>query len=86
LLTRQLITVLQNIPASFISQFSAHFPVAFQSVSGVGDQARSFSQSLGGGKDCEGVVATKGTTLVGIIATDTPASLSQLEALVSQFL
>jgi hypothetical protein len=47
-------------------------------------QARSFAVSLGGGKDNEGVVATKESTLVDIVATATPASLSQLESLVSQ--
>ena len=57
-----------------------------KSVSGVGDQATSFFQSLGGGKDNEGVVATKGSTLVSIGATATPASLSQVEALVNSLL
>jgi hypothetical protein len=57
--------------------------VTYTSVSGVGDQARSFSQSLGGGKDNEGVVATKGSSLVDITATATPASLAQIEALVN---
>jgi hypothetical protein len=32
------------------------------------------------------VVATKGSNLVAIIATDTPASLAQIEALVNQLL
>lgn len=59
---------------------------ARRSVSGVGDQARSFSETLGGGKTNEGVVATKGTHLVLIDATYTPASLAQVEALVSQLL
>jgi hypothetical protein len=81
-----IIVLITNISPSFIAQFSAHFPVAFQSVSGVGDQARAFSQSLGGGKDNEAVVATKGSTLVSIGATATPASLSQVESLVSSLL
>jgi hypothetical protein len=55
-------------------------------VSGVGDQARSFQQALNGGRDNEGLVATKGSTLVDITATATPATLAQLEALVSQLL
>lgn len=62
------------------------FSVAYKSVSGVGDQARSFSQPLNAGKDNEGVVATKGSNLVDITATGTSASLSQIEALVSQLL
>ena len=81
-----LIEVIENIPSSYISQYSGHFPTNFKVVSGLGDQARSFLTSLGGGKTNEGVVATKGQTLVAVVATDTPASLSQIEALVSQLL
>lgn len=81
-----IIELIRNISPSYIAKFSTKFPVTFTSVSGVGDQARSFSVSLGGGKDNEGVVATKGSTLVDIVATATPASLSQLESLVGQLL
>ena len=81
-----IIEVVRNITSSDISLFSVHFPVAYKSVSGVGDQARSFSVSIGGGRDNEGLVATKGSTLVAITATATPASLAQLEALVNQLL
>jgi hypothetical protein len=81
-----IIEVITNISPSYISMFSAHFPVVYKSVSGVGDQARSFYVTLGSGKDNEGVVATKGSTLVTIGATATPASLSQVEALVNQLL
>jgi hypothetical protein len=81
-----IIEVLSNISPSFISKFSTQFPVAYKSVTGVGDQARSFTVSLGGGKDNEGVVATKGSTLVAIVATATPASLTQIETLVNQLL
>lgn len=77
---------LTKISPSFITQFSSNFPVAFTTVAGVGDQARALSVSLGGGKDNEGVVATKGTTLVAIVATATPATLAQSEALVNQLL
>lgn len=81
-----IIELLTNVDPATISQFSAKFPVPYASVSGVGDQARSFSQSLGGGKDNEGVVATKGSNLVAITATATPASLAQVEALVTSLL
>ncbi len=81
-----IIEVIANIPGSYISAYSSHFPAGFKTVSGVGDQARSFDQALGGGKDNEGVVATKGTTLVVVDATDTPATLSQIESLVSSLL
>jgi hypothetical protein len=81
-----IIELVSNIPAASIDLYSSKFPVAFQSVSGVGDQARAFSQTLGGGKTNEAVVATKGNSLVYIVATATPASLSQVEALVGQLL
>jgi hypothetical protein len=80
------IEAISNMDPSSITLFSTKFPVAYASVSGVGDRARSFSQPLNGGKDNEGVVATKGSTVVSIIATGTPASLSQIEALVNQLL
>ena len=81
-----IIELISNIDPSAISLFSAKYPVPYATVSGVGDQARSFTQSLNGGKDHEGVVATKGKNLVAITATATPATLAQLEALVSQLL
>jgi hypothetical protein len=81
-----IIEVIQNIPSSYISAYSSHFPAGFKTVSGVGDQARSFDQALSGGKDNEGVVATQGTTLVVVDATDTPATISQIESLVSSLL
>lgn len=81
-----IISVLTNIPASYISKFSDQFPVAFKAVSGVGDEARSFDVALGGGKDNEGLVAAKGSTVVAIVATATPATLSQIEALVNSLL
>ncbi len=81
-----IIELLSGINPSLISNFSNHFPVPYVSVSGVGDQARSFDAPLGGGKDNEGVVATKGSRLVSVGATDTPASLAQVEALVSSLL
>jgi len=81
-----IIELITNIDPTSISLFSSRFPVAYASVSGVGDQARSFSQPLSGGKDNEGVVATNGSTLVAITATDTPASLAKIESLVNQLL
>jgi len=80
------IELISNINPSSIDQFSSKFPVPYASVAGVGDQARSFLQPLNGGKDNEGVVATKGSNLVSITATATPASLAQVEALVNQLL
>jgi hypothetical protein len=81
-----IIEIITNISPSYITQFSSRFPVAFANVSGVGDQARSFSQPIGGGKINDGVVATKGNTIVAITATATPATLGHVEALVKQLL
>lgn len=81
-----IIELISGIDPSAIGQFSDKFPVPYAAVAGVGDQARSFRQDLNGGKDNEGVVATKGSSLVEITATATPASLAQVEALVSQLL
>lgn len=81
-----IISILTGIPASYISQFSNQFPVAFKPVSGVGDEARSFVQALSGGTDNEGLVAAKGSTVVAIVATATPATLSQIESLVNSLL
>jgi hypothetical protein len=81
-----LIELITGVNPSIISKFSSRFPVPYTGVVGVGDQARSFRQSLNGGRDNEGVVATKGSSLVAITATATPATLSQVETLVSQLL
>ena len=81
-----IIEIITNIDPKYISKFSSKFPVAYKTVAGLGDQARSFITSIGGGRDNEGVVATKGRTLVSITATATPATLIQVEALVRQLL
>jgi len=81
-----IIVKITNVSPSLISMFSKNFPGGFKTVSGVGDQARSFYQTLGAGKDNEGVVASKGSTIVSIGATYTPATLAQVEALVNQLL
>jgi hypothetical protein len=80
-----IIELISNIAPSSISDFTKNFPVPPVAVSGVGDQAFSFSQSLSSGVN-EGVVATKGRTLVSIGATYTPATLAQVEALVNSLL
>ncbi len=80
-----IIELISNIAPSSITNFTKNYPVPPVAVSGVGDQAYSFSQTLGPGIN-EGVVATKGTTLVSIGATYTPATLAQVEALVNSLL
>ena len=81
-----IIELISNIAPSSITNFTKNFPVPPAAVSGVGDQAESFSQTLGPGRVNEGVVATKGMTLVSIGATYTPATLAQVEALVNSLL
>jgi len=81
-----IIEIITNTDPSLISKFSDKFPVPYTAVAGVGDQARSFRQGLGGGEDNEAVVATKGSTLVEVTATATPATLTQVEALVTLLL
>ena len=81
-----IIEIITNISPSYVSSFTARFPVAAVKVSGVGDQAFAFSAPIGGGRVNEGVVASKGKTIVSCDATATPASLAQVEALVNQLL
>jgi hypothetical protein len=81
-----IIILVSGVSPAIINKFSDRFPVAYKNVPGVGDQARSFYVTLGGGKDNEGVVATKGSRLVSITATATPATLAQVAALASQLL
>ena len=81
-----IIEKITNIDPSYINNFSSKYPVPYKTVAGVGDQARSFVQSIGGGRINEGVVATKGRSLVAITATATPATLDQVAALVRQLL
>ena len=81
-----ILEILTNVDPSFLTQFSSRFPVPYTSVSGVGDEARAFLQPLNGGTDNEGVVASKGSTIVAIVATATPATLAQIEALVNELL
>ncbi len=81
-----IIEKITNIDPSYISNFSSRFPVPYKTAAGVGDQARTFYQSLGGGRDNEGIVASKGRTIVNIVATGTPATLDQLGTLANQLL
>jgi hypothetical protein len=81
-----IIEVITNIAPSYVANFTKKFPVPATAVGGLGDQADAFSQALGGGKDNEGVVASKGSIIVDITATATPATLAQIEALVATLL
>ena len=78
-----LIEEISNVSPSYLSNFVARFPVSGTPVTGLGDQAEAFSQSLSGGATNEGVVASRGSTIVDITATETPATLAQIEALIN---
>jgi hypothetical protein len=59
---------------------------AFTPVSGVGDEAYSYSYSLSPSGTALGILAVKGTTFVGIACTMTTATLTQVEAYAHQLL
>jgi hypothetical protein len=86
-----LISMVSNISSSYVAQqeqavTSRSATVKFTSVSGVGDQAVSYDYTFSGSFTAEGVLATKGSNFVAVSATRTPATLSQVEALVNQLL
>jgi hypothetical protein len=81
-----ILEIIQGIPSSYVSAYSSKFPAKYSVVSGLGDVARSFDTSIGGGRTNEGVVAAQGTTIVVVVATGTPATLSQVESLVGSLL
>jgi hypothetical protein len=80
-----------NISASYFDQEeqklngSAGGKLHFTSVSGVGDQAVSYTYPVGSRTD-EGVVARKGSNLAGVIVVGPAVSQSQIESLVNQLL
>jgi hypothetical protein len=84
--TNVIIEVIQNIPSSYIAEYSSKFPANFKPVSGLGDEARSFETTITGGHTDIGVVAAQGTTIAVVVATDTPATLTQVESLVRTLL
>jgi hypothetical protein len=86
-----LVEVFANVDPSYVQHDEQSIQarsasVRFTPVTGLGDQAVSYSYSLGSGADAEGVLATKGSNFVGVYATRTPASLTQIEHLVSELL
>jgi len=87
------ISIVHDIPTAYLGTAEASMQAsaatvgfAFTPVSGVGDQAYSYSYSLGSSETALGILAVKGTTFVGIACTRTTATLTQVEAYVNQLL
>jgi hypothetical protein len=80
-----------NVPTSYFAQQekklngSAAGKVHFTSLSGVGDEAVSYSYSVGTKTDV-GVIARKGSNLAGVFVLGPVVSLSQIESLINQLL
>jgi len=87
------ISIVHEIPTTYISTAEASMQAsaatvgfAFTPVSGVGDEAYSYSYSLSPSGTALGILAVKGTTFVGIACTRTTATLTQVEAYANQLL
>lgn len=79
-----------SVAASYVASAEASLAasqagLAFTSVSGVGDSAYSYSYSIGG-LTAQGILATKGSTFIGVYATATTATLDQIKSLVNTLL
>jgi hypothetical protein len=87
-----LILEVKGIATSYISSAEASMAASMSSlninfvpVSGVGDQAYSYSYAIGT-STAEGIMAAKGTTYVGIACTMTTTTLPKIEAYANQLL
>jgi len=85
-----LIILVNDVPAAYLSTAEASFAatqssVNFTPVSGIGDEAYSYSYALGA-TTAEGILAVKGTSFVGLYCTATTATMAQVQALVRQLL
>lgn len=91
-----LITLIPGVTASIFStaevavetfqkQFTGVSAITFSPVSGVGDQAYSYSY-LDGGVTEDGILAVNGTDYAGVSCTGTTVPLKQIEAFVTQIL
>jgi len=87
------ISIVHDIPTTYVSTAEASMKAsaatvgfAFTPVSGVGDQAYSYSYSLSPSGTALGILAVKGTNFVGIACTMTTATLTQVEAYANQLL
>ncbi len=85
-----LIILVNDVPAAYLSTAEASFAATqsnlnFTAVSGIGDEAYSYSYALGS-NTAEGILAVKGTSFVGLYCTATTATMAQVQVLVKQLL
>ena len=87
-----ILSIVHGIPTGYLAEAeatmqasSASLGLGFTPLSGVGDQAYTYSYTLST-ETALGIMAVKGTTYVGIACTGTTTSLSKVEAYASQLL
>ena len=87
------VSIVDGIPSSYLTTAEASMQAAattaglgFTALSGVGDQAYTYSYAPTASETALGIIAVKGTTFVGIACTGTTTSLSKVEAYASQLL
>ena len=87
-----ILSIVHGIPTGYLAEAeatmqasSASLGLGFTPLSGVGDQAYTYSYTLST-ETALGIMAVKGTTYVGIACTGTTTSLSKVETYASQLL
>ncbi len=88
-----ILSIVHGIPTGYLAEAeatmqasSASLGLGFTPLSGVGDQAYTYSYTVTASETALGIMAVKGTTYVGIACTGTTTSLSKVEAYASQLL
>jgi len=87
-----LVSIVHGIGTSYLTTAEASLQAtaastgfSFTSVSGVGDEAYTYSYSITSGTAL-GIIAVKGTVFVGIACTGTTTTLAKVEAYANQLL
>jgi hypothetical protein len=86
-----ILSIVHGIPTGYLTQAEATMQatlatLGFTAVSGVGDQAYTYSYAPSASETALGILAVKGTTFVEISCTGTTTTLSKVEAYASQLL
>ena len=88
-----ILSIVHGIPTGYLAEAeatmqasSASLGLGFPPLSGVGDQAYTYSYTVTAAETALGIMAVKGTTYVGIACTGTTTSLSKVETYASQLL
>ncbi len=88
-----ILSIVHGIPTGYLAEAeatmqasSASLGLGFTPLSGVGDQAYTYSYTVTASETALGIMAVKGTTYVGIACTGTTTSLSKVETYASQLL